>query len=80
MGEVTAAPGDQASGAELLEWHFSQVFGERSPGEDVQDGEDAIRAQLSRTAVSLRTQPGAARPPLPRQHRTNKEFRATVSR
>lgn len=24
--------------AEPLEWHFSQVFGERSPGEEVQEG------------------------------------------
>lgn len=25
--------------AEPLEWHFSQVFGERAPGEEVQEGE-----------------------------------------
>lgn len=30
--EVVAAPGDP------LEWRFSQVFGERSAGEDVQEG------------------------------------------
>ena len=28
-----------AADSEPLEWHFSQVFGERSPGEEVQDGE-----------------------------------------
>jgi hypothetical protein len=34
-----ACPPGAAAGAEPLEWHFSQVFGERSPGEEVQEGE-----------------------------------------
>ena len=32
---VPASPGPSA---EPLEWHFSQVFGERTPGEEVQEG------------------------------------------
>lgn len=35
---LPAAAGTSAA-AEPLEWHFSQVFGERSPGEEVQEGE-----------------------------------------
>jgi len=31
---------EQPDKPETHEWHFSQVFGERAPGEEVQDGED----------------------------------------
>lgn len=31
-----------ANTGEILEWQFSQVFGERVPGEAVQEGEHAI--------------------------------------
>lgn len=33
-----AGPSGASASAEPLEWHFSQVFGERSPGEEVQEG------------------------------------------
>lgn len=35
VGEVTAAP---AGSLPPLEWKFSQVFGERTAGEEVQEG------------------------------------------
>jgi hypothetical protein len=35
--------------AEPLEWHFSQVFGERTPGEEVQEGD----SHVSHLALSL---------------------------
>lgn len=41
-GPLAAGPLAMVQGEELappLQWHFSQVFGERSPGEEVQEGE-----------------------------------------
>lgn len=41
-GGLAAGPLAMDQGEELappLQWHFSQVFGERSPGEEVQEGE-----------------------------------------
>ena len=32
------APGGGGAGSEPLEWSFLQCFGERSPGEDIQEG------------------------------------------
>ncbi len=32
------APGGGGGGSEPLEWSFLQCFGERSPGEDIQEG------------------------------------------
>ena len=39
MLPAAVGPPGPASAGEPLEWHFSQVFGERSPGEEVQEGE-----------------------------------------
>lgn len=35
---VSNAATTSGSGQEAGEWHFLQCFGERSPGEDIQDG------------------------------------------
>lgn len=40
---VMAVPASPGPSAPELEWHFSQVFGERTPGEEVQDGERDFR-------------------------------------
>ena len=36
--EVVLAPPENGQSMQPLEWKFSQVFGERSAGEEVQDG------------------------------------------
>jgi hypothetical protein len=42
MEQAPKAPG-VAPGAEPLEWQFLQCFGERTPGEEVQEGERGAR-------------------------------------
>lgn len=38
MAATGTVLGEQPGGIDSLEWHFSQVFGERAPSEDIQEG------------------------------------------
>ena len=52
MNDSIGGPAEMAGSVEPLDWQFSQVFGERSPGEEVQEGKNAILGQLSLLAVA----------------------------
>ena len=59
-----------------LEWNFSQVFGERTPGEEVQDGarERLVPARPRRSIARGDVAPSASANP----ERTNEPSRSTV--
>lgn len=50
-----ACPPGAAAGAEPLEWHFSQVFGERSPGEEVQEADIISAVEFDHSGDFLAT-------------------------
>ncbi len=66
-GGLAAGPLAMGQGEEqapALQWHFSQVFGERSPGEEVQEGERGpLGASRQRGACPAQDQ--GRRPPRP---------------
>jgi hypothetical protein len=49
--ESKAGPQGCAPGAEPIEWQFLQCFGERTPGEEVQEGESGA-GRMARTAIA----------------------------
>lgn len=50
-----AGPSGASAGAEPLEWHFSQVFGERSPGEEVQEADIISAVEFDHSGDYLAT-------------------------
>ncbi|EFN53177.1 hypothetical protein CHLNCDRAFT_7738, partial [Chlorella variabilis] len=48
-------PSGASAGAEPLEWHFSQVFGERSPGEEVQEADIISAVEFDHSGDYLAT-------------------------
>eukprot|EP00887_Chlorella_sp_A99_P006675 scaffold3.g6675.t1 len=52
VGAVPASPGPSA---DPLEWHFSQVFGERTPGEEVQEADIISAVEFDHTGDFLAT-------------------------
>lgn len=47
----------QPGTTEPLDWHFGQVFGERTPGEEVQDGKSVILALNGPKGLAVAPQP-----------------------
>jgi hypothetical protein len=54
------ASSPHATPSQATEWQFLQCFGERSPGEDIQEGRGGIRG-LERRPARCRGLPGGSR-------------------
>jgi hypothetical protein len=50
-GVVAGSQGAAAEPLGKLDWNFSQVFGERTPGEEVQDGKGPLLSQVACTVL-----------------------------